>query len=99
MTATLIDPNYVLSDEKKTKVCMITDINKANRLLLGRNIDTEEFDMLYDSDVHTLSEVLRRVSEVIRLRMNMMSLAQELFEISEAARQHRERRRYEEDGN
>ena len=99
MKATLIDPNYVLSDEKKTKVCMITDINKANKLLLGRNIDTQEFDMLYDSDVHTLSEVLRRVGEAIRFRMNVINIARELFEISEAAKQYRERRRYEEDGN
>lgn len=75
MTTTLIDLNYVLSDENKTKVCMITDINKANKLLLGHNIDTEEFDMLYDTDAHTLSEILRRLDEAIRFRMNVINLA------------------------
>jgi len=99
MTATFNDPTYVLSDEKKTKVCMITDINEANRLLLGRNIDTQEFDMLYDSDVYTLNEVLLRVREAIRFRMQVINIARELFEISKVARQYRERRSSEEDGN
>lgn len=99
MKTTLIDPNYILSDENKTKVCVITDLNKASKLLLGRDINTSEFDILYDTDLHTLNEVLRRATEAIRLRMNMIDLARELFEIREAARQYRERRRYEEDGN
>lgn len=99
MTATLIDPNYVLSDEKKTKVCIITDINKASRLLLARDIVTDEFDMLYDSNLHTLNEVLRRASEAIRFRTHALNLTRELFEIQEAARRHRESRGFHEDGN
>lgn len=99
MKTNLIDPNYVLNYENKTKVSIITDINKANKLLLGRNINTKEFDMLYDSDINTLSNVLRSVNEAIRLRANVINLASKPSEISEAVRQYRERRRYEEDGN
>lgn len=47
-----------LSEENKTKVCIITDMNKAQKLLLGRNMNTVEFDYLYDQDQETLNTIL-----------------------------------------
>jgi hypothetical protein len=41
-----------LSDENKEKVCLIADINKANLILLGKNITAQEFDHLYDSHIN-----------------------------------------------
>jgi hypothetical protein len=47
----------ILSDESMLKVSIITDINKAWKLLKGRDITTKEFDHLYDTDPDTLQKV------------------------------------------
>lgn len=54
----LTAPQEVLSDSKKTKVCIITDLNKAQLLLLGRNMNTVEFDFLYDLEIPELETLL-----------------------------------------
>lgn len=54
----LTAPQAVLSDSNKTKVCIITDINKAQKLLFNRNMNTVEFDFLYDKDIYELETLL-----------------------------------------
>lgn len=51
-------PKQELSEENKTKVCIITDINKASMLLLNRKVNTFEFDYLYDKDISELENLL-----------------------------------------
>lgn len=53
-----IVPAKELSEENKTKVCIITDLNKAQKLLLGRDMNTTEFDFLYDLDTDSLDTLL-----------------------------------------
>lgn len=94
MQKTLIAPEHVLFDESKTKVCLITDINKANLLLLNRSINTQEFDLLYDSEIHEIEQILRQVTETIRFRMTLQQIAEELFEMRK-----RQARRFDEEGD
>lgn len=61
MTNTFLDwlalkPKVTLSQESMTKVCIITDINKMNRLINGENINTREFDYMYDMPLCKLQE-------------------------------------------
>ena len=92
MQTTLVNPCQVLSDENKTKVCLITDINKAGLLLIGRNITANEFDVLYGESIEVLEATLSRIQQAIHFRQNMQELAQVLFSIQR-------RPGTEEDGN
>lgn len=47
-----------LTEESKTKVCIITDISKVELLLTGEPISTTQFDTLYDKDVDELNNLL-----------------------------------------
>lgn len=45
-----------LSEESKQKVMLITDINKAQKLINGKDINHREFDYLYDMPLAKLQE-------------------------------------------
>jgi hypothetical protein len=91
MTETLVNPGHVLSDENKTKVCLITDINKAALLLLKRQIEPEEFDELYDLSIKRLETVLEHITSTLRFQMHIRELAGQVFSMR--------RPKHEEDGN
>jgi len=48
----------VLSEENKTKVSLIGDINKINLLLTEKPLTTEEFNDLYDYTIRELEGVI-----------------------------------------
>jgi len=48
----------VLSEENKTKVSLIGDINKINLLLTKKPLTTEEFNTLYDYPIRELEGVI-----------------------------------------
>jgi hypothetical protein len=61
MTHTFIEwlalkPQVTLSQESMTKVCIITDINKMHRMVNGININSREFDYMYDMPLCKLQE-------------------------------------------
>lgn len=56
-----------IPDEQKLRVCIITDINKASKLLKKRQIDPDEFDYLYDLDIMELNNVLKMLVMDLRL--------------------------------
>lgn len=47
-----------LSDESKTKVCLITDLCKCKKLIINEPLDTEEFNKLYDMSIEELNRLL-----------------------------------------
>jgi len=48
----------VLSEENKTKVSLIEDINKINLLLTEKPLTTEEFNDLYDYTIRELEGII-----------------------------------------
>jgi hypothetical protein len=45
----------------KTKLCYIEDINKVQLLLHKRNLNTEEFDYLYECSLEHLDTILENL--------------------------------------
>lgn len=60
-----------LSEENKTKVCMIRDINKLNKIIQGRNITPREFDILYDEELFYLDGMLEQLQEGAQMILMM----------------------------
>lgn len=62
----LID-NKIISDESKTKVCMITDIAKMLKLN-GSHIplSTEQFNTMYDMSIQELTIMSNRIQDTCR---------------------------------
>ena len=55
------------SQEVKTKVTLIEDINKGINFLFGRNITVEEFDTIYDMSVLELEIMFEDLQKHINL--------------------------------
>jgi hypothetical protein len=55
------------SQEVKTKVTLIEDINKGINFLFGRNITVEEFDTIYDMSVLELELMFEDMQKHINL--------------------------------
>jgi hypothetical protein len=55
------------SQEVKTKVTLIEDINKGINFLFGRNITVEEFDTIYDMSVLELELMFEDLQKHINL--------------------------------
>jgi len=59
--------DVILSEEKKTKVSLIGDINKLNLLLCKRPLSTEEFERLYDYSITELYGVISAGEHAVNL--------------------------------
>jgi len=62
-----------LTDENKTKVCLITDISKALKTLGPAHspLDPEDFDELYDKEVEELGVLLDQTMNAVAFRKRM----------------------------
>ena len=56
-----------LDDARYTKVCYIQDISKLLYLIRGNKLSTEEFDLLYDSSVRQLHNILQSVETSVQV--------------------------------
>jgi hypothetical protein len=54
-------------DYRRTKVTLIEDINKGINFLFGRNINSYEFDIIYDMNIGELEVMIGDLQKHINL--------------------------------
>jgi hypothetical protein len=67
-----------LSEESKTKVCLIQDIQKLNKLLTGRDITPEEFEECYARPISDLETAISNMEGLVRLKSLVELLKQKI---------------------
>lgn len=79
---TNIPAGYQLSEENKTKVCIINDIAKAGKLLTNTVMTSEEFDRYYDASIDELGVSLHLLQgyaeRVMQAKRQLSQIAQYL---------------------